>query len=627
MLFLIPLAATLPVASAFYLPGVSPTDYEEGQKVPLLVNSLTPEYSFSDGGLNSVLSYDYYFSSFHFCQPDGGPKKQGESIGSILFGDRIFNSPFELTMLKDEACKFLCKSTYPAKDTEFVESKIWQDYMHNWLIDGLPAAATPLEADSEEYYSSGFPLGTVAESSSSEDGVAGLNNHYDITVEYHPTRKDKFRVVGVVIEPSSRKNAAPGDDGKAQCDATDMVILNKKEDTDVVFTYSVKWKQSDNPWATRWDKYLHVLNPKIHWFSLINSTILVIFLTAMVSTVLLRALHKDIGRYNEIDLGEDFQEDSGWKLVHGDVFRAPKRRMLLSIFIGSGSQLFVMTGLTLVFALLGFLSPSNRGSLTTMMILFYTLFSFVGGYVSARVYKTFGGEAWKLNMLLTPLVVPGILFASFFALNFFLVMAHASGAVPFGTMLALVAIWFGISLPLSGAGSFLGFKKGGFSTPVRTNQIPRQIPPQPTYLKTIPSVLMSGILPFGAIFVELYFIMNSIWFHKLYYMFGFLFVCYGLMVSTSAAVTILMTYFLLTSENYHWQWRSFFMSGACAFYVFACSMIYWFSKMSFGDLTSSVLYLGYSLLTTFIVFILTGTVGFASTFIFVRKIYSSIKID
>lgn len=43
-------------------------------------------------------------------------------------------------------------------------------------------------------------------------------------------------------------------------------------------------------------------------------------------------------------------------------------------------------------------------------------------------------------------------------------------------------------------------------------------------------MLLVGILPFGAISVELYFIMSSIWIHKVYYMFGFLFVCYGIMV-------------------------------------------------------------------------------------------------
>jgi transmembrane 9 superfamily member 2/4 len=39
---------------------------------------------------------DYYYPSFHFCEPEEGVKKQSESLGSILFGDRIFNSPYDV---------------------------------------------------------------------------------------------------------------------------------------------------------------------------------------------------------------------------------------------------------------------------------------------------------------------------------------------------------------------------------------------------------------------------------------------------------------------------------------------------------------------------------------------------
>lgn len=138
------------------------------------------------------------------------------------------------------------------------------------------------------------------------------------------------------------------------------------------------------------------------------------------------------------------------------------------------------------------------------------------------------------------------------------------------------------------------------------NQIPRQIPPSTTYLRRVPSMLLVGILPFGAIFVELYFIMNNMWFGKVYYMFGFLFLTYTIMIVTCAAVSILLVYFLLCSENYHWQWRSFTTAGASAGYVFANALLYWISKLSFGSFTSGVLYLGYSLLLSFLFFILTG---------------------
>ena len=155
-----------------------------------------------------------------------------------------------------------------------------------------------------------------------------------------------------------------------------------------------------------------------------------------------------------------------------------------------------------------------------------------------------------------------------------------------------------------------------------------------------------GLLPFGAICVELRFIMNNMWLGRVYYMFGFLFLCYGIMILTCAAVTVLLVYFLLCSENYHWQWRAFTAAGASAGYVFAYALIYWITRISFSSFTSAVLYMGYSALISFLFFILTGkfdrdslmravnflnsetgTIGFFSSWAFVHRIYGSIKID
>jgi transmembrane 9 superfamily member 2/4 len=103
---------------------------------------------------------------------------------------------------------------------------------------------------------------------------------------------------------------------------------------------------------------------------------------------------------------EDVQEDYGWKLIHGEVFRAPRRFLVLSVAVGSGAQLVAMMGVTLFFALLGFLSPSNRGSLSTVMIVFWTLFSGIAGYVSSRLYISLGGPAWKQNVAATAIFFP-----------------------------------------------------------------------------------------------------------------------------------------------------------------------------------------------------------------------------
>ena len=370
-------------------------------------------------------------------------------------------------MMQNEPCKSLCaEQKFDQRSAKFVNRRIWQNFNLNWLIDGLPAG-TPDNVTQTESYSRGFQLGKV------EEQQPILNNHFDILIDYHAVGNNNYRVVGVLVIPSSRRNSKNVGDGTADCgDPAVPLILNEGGETSVTWTYGVYWRASDTAWATRWDTYLHVFDPRIHWLSLIGSAVFVVFLSLMVGAILMRALKKDIARYNRLDsfilddlagtgesMEDGVQEDSGWKLVHGDVFRPPRNPLLLSVFLGNGAQLFVMTGTTIIFALLGFLSPSNRGSLGTVMILLYTLFGFIGGYVSARMYKTFGGEAWKRNIALTPVMVPGIVFATFFLLDLFLWAKESSGAVPFTTMIVIIGIWFVISVPLSCAGSWIGFRQ------------------------------------------------------------------------------------------------------------------------------------------------------------------------
>ncbi len=69
----------------------------------------------------------------------------------------------------------------------------------------------------------------------------------------------------------------------------------------------------------------------------------------MIAMILVRALRKDIAKYNDPSAIEEAKEETGWKLVHGDVFRAPQTSpMLLSVFVGTGVQLFNMVSTSLV---------------------------------------------------------------------------------------------------------------------------------------------------------------------------------------------------------------------------------------------------------------------------------------
>ena len=574
-------------SSAFYLPGTAPRDYLYGEKIDVFVNTLTPKLN---SKLRSLISHDYYDERFHFCQPDGGPVKQPESLGSILFGDRILSSPYELRMMENSTCQSLCRSRVPMNDATFINDRIKEDYGLNFIIDGLPSSEMKSDSKTGEYFldAEGFNLGD----DETTPDMPSLNNHYDVVIQYHARDAAHFRVVGVLVYPRSVNSMVAGE-STPNCFTTQSFYLSESNDNEFYYSYSVFFVESSIPWGLRWDMYLHVFDPKIHWFSLINSLVIVGFLIFMVAMILYRTVTKDISRYNAIDLSEEVQEDYGWKLVHGEVFRLPPRPMLLSVCVGNGAHLVMMCCVTLLFALFGFLSPSNRGSLATVLLICWTLFGCASGYASSRTYATLGGDQWKPNLVLTAILFPIVIFTLIGLLNLFLIGASASGAVPFGTILAILLLWFLISVPLSVAGYFYGMKHGAFSQPVRTNPIPRQIPSKPWYLQTVQSAILGGILPFGAAFVELYFVLSSLFGNRAYYAFGFLFLTFAVVALTTATVTVLFVYFVLCAEEYRWHWRAFLIGGGSAFWLFVYGTWYWASRLSLDSFTSVVLYFGY----------------------------------
>lgn len=129
---------------------------------------------------------------------------------------------------------------------------------------------------------------------------------------------------------------------------------------DLSFTYSVHWHETSKAFDTRFNRYLEYdfFEHKIHWFSVFNSFMMVIFLCGLVFLILLRTLRNDFARYakdEDLDV-EGMQvigEDTGWKQVHGDVFRPPENLEFFCAIVGTGWQLVVLVLFVILYAMLG----------------------------------------------------------------------------------------------------------------------------------------------------------------------------------------------------------------------------------------------------------------------------------
>ena len=405
------------------------------------------------------------------------------------------------------------------------------------------------------------------------------------------------------------------------------------EGSRIIYTYDVYWDTSDITWASRWDAYLRMPGGRVHWFSILNSLMVVVVMSCIVAMIMMRTIRRDLQRYEALlvdgNPNQD-QDESGWKMVSGDVFRAPSDTLSLSVHVGSGVQIMASATITLIFAALGFLSPASRGSLLTAALVMYLLMSAAAGYASVWLWGAVNRsyEGWHKACWRVACFFPGVSITLLTALNTFLWATGSSGAIPLGFFFSVIFIWLIISIPLAYAGGVLASRREIKPYPTRTNQIPRHIPPP--HWASHPAILFlaAGLLPFGTIFVELYFAMTSMWQGYFYYIFGFLFLVASLTVVITIEVSIVCTYVQLCAEDYLWWWRSFQRGGSIALYVLLYSVGFLFNTLNnLSGFLPIVLYLSYTALMSWCLFLAMGTIGFLSSFIFIVKIFEAVKAD
>ena len=399
----------------------------------------------------------------------------------------------------------------------------------------------------------------------------------------------------------------------------------KLKEKEIFFSYDVIFIPSNKTFASRWDRYVRG-GREYHWLGLIYSNILLFVFSFIVIFILSRAIKKDIEIYNQSVIGENEIDEYGWKQVCNDVFRKPKNLFIFSAFIGTGVQLLLILIISLIFNLLGYIHPEQRGNLLNHMVIGFCFMSFFGGFISTTVYKNNKGREWLKNTIITALLFPGLCLFILIIVRILFTFESSSVGLKISEILKLVILWICISSPLIFFGSFLAIKRKNIKYPCKINVLPTTINDKPWYLKLKYIVWLTGLIPFATIIIEFIYLMGYMWRYQVFYLVSFLVLSIVFLVVLSSEVSIIFVYLNLCKGDYNWWWKSFFVSASPALYI-AVFSIYYFLSIDITRFTAIVVYFLIMALICTLTALICGACGVISTFGFLYYIYSKIKID
>ena len=193
----------------------------------------------------------------------------------------------------------------------------------------------------------------------------------------------------------------------------------------------------------------------------------------------------------------------------------------------------------------------------------------------------------------------------------------------------MIGIFLFVHFPATVVGAVVGRNiTSEFNPPCRTNKVPREVPPIASwYRHPLAQLFMAGFLPFSAIYIELHYIFASIWGHKIYTLFGILFLAFVLLVIVTSSITVALLYFQLAREDHRWWWSVFFNGGSTGIFIFAYSFYYYSHRSNMDGLLQLSFYFGYTTIVAYGFFMMLGFIGFMSAFSFVNYIYGAVKTD
>jgi len=525
----------------------------------------------------------YTYSSYISCPTIPGPF----SIGAILSGNRLEEQTgIKIHYIEPVERGDICTIEFTPELAVDLKEAIREQYWYQFYVDDIPV------------------WGLLGEIDDSEQAV--IFSHQSFSIGHSD---------GII----------------KQVNLTTDRRVSVAASAKVSFTYSVNWitlKETE-------DRYAPLIDPEffrhqVHYLALFNSFMMLIFLLGLCYMIYLRTVRTEATRHGSEDDDmelERFVDELGWKKLHGDVFRQPYRLSMLCAFVGIGYQI-----LAIVFAIsiASFVYPfyQHVGSILTSSIILFLFTSFINGYKSNALYKIYGAIGWKellpLSLFLLPIVVVGI----YTFLNSLAVSIGSSQAVPFSVMLFMLALFMIIGAPFGFIGSVYARRrihKRDF--PTRVTNLPLPVPATAWYYHPFLVILGSGLISFGTIFIELYFLFTSYWNYKFYFVYDMFFMVLCVFVLVTICSSIIVIFFLLNCENHHWQWPAFFSGASVGFYTFLYGIYYYSTRTHMDGFFQSMFYSGHLIIFSVVIAFAGGSVSYSACDTFIRKIYDNAKHD
>lgn len=522
--------------------------YEDGERVTVWYNrGILPDSQ------NSLFD----FGDIPWCQ---GPlvSEYETSVASMFSGVRPLDSGIDVRFKQDLATQVFCQKKLTNEEYKRLIKIVQYRLFAELSIDQLPAW-TAIGDESEQIF-------------------AYTTFHF--TIHYN-----KNQIIQVKILPD------------------DPVLLYKSkiktsQNFNIKLSYSVSWIPTDQAFDSRMEVYSQsgMFPTSIHWFSILNSSAIILFVCFLIFAIIYKSLKKDFNKEEGI-----FDLPTGWKNVESEAVSVPVLNSVLSALTGIGSEIFVVIFCEICLLELDY---HERENFIPWII---ALSGLCAGFVARYTQQELRG--WIFSVFCAGGCFPCIIFISLISYTLIGILINTTYFIGIG----LNTVFFLAAVKKSKPPEVQKVKIRGMI-----------IKKKPWYLENWFLVTVGGVLPFISIALELSFLLRTLLTYQLYIMHGFLIISFLQVVVCLACVGIATTYLVLNTEDPNWQWPAFFSGGVLGMYILLYS-VYFYTFISGWE--GILIYLVNMAGICILIFLASGFVSYFIAKCFVHKLYERLKND